>query len=529
MGRNIPTRAANSELAIVPFASLADRPAASVFGEGNYQIITPQYTIFGYSNGVEWYSQGHSASLSDRPSAATFGKGVWQVGSAVYFSDELNWRSQSEISVVANGCVRFDPPSQVNWWDETYPLEFYKKPDGTFDVSLRPRDVVDQRIFTDSAQVYYVNVNTGNDSNDGLANTTPLKSIHAAITKLNAATAACGRIYVAAGTYGNANGWTGSSTAVRLTKPCAFIATGPVITHSGVDLTWSLHSGATYKATRNQVGFVLENYTTELTNVADVATCEATAGSWVESGGVVYVHRSDGAAVTNANTRVILWINSALFDATSSDVYFDGFEFQGGRYGALDLTDGPTTRTFTRNVGIENCTMHYAGYPAARAPGLAVDRFSGVVCLRNSTATKNSSDGFNYHANGNVTVSILEVKCSGSDNGRYGETSANASSGHENANAIIVEPTHASALGASVHFIQTSHAYILGGSIECTDANAPSACVKQDNTASIIIDQCEITGSGAGGKTLYNNGTGALYKRNVTTVIGVESGTVTGI
>jgi hypothetical protein len=56
MGRNIPTKAANSELAIVPFASLADRPSASVFGEcaaDNFPIlISAQFGVIGDFNAV---------------------------------------------------------------------------------------------------------------------------------------------------------------------------------------------------------------------------------------------------------------------------------------------------------------------------------------------------------------------------------------------------------------------------------------------------------------------------------------------
>lgn len=441
-----------------------------------------------------------------------------------------NVPSWETAMAAANGWVQVQIPSVIGWDETTYPVRLYRSVAGAYYCTKDPKDVVNSGIWAATAKVYYVNQATGSDANDGLTLTTPKKGIHAAITALNAASETCGRIYVAGGTYDNADGWTSSSTAVRLTKHCAFIATGPVITHSGVStLTWTVHSGTTYKATRNQIGTVLQDYTTELTNVADAATCVSTAGSWVEVAGVVYVHRSDDAAVTNANTRVLLWTLSALFDAVSLDVYFEGFTFQGGRYGALDLTDGPTTRTFSRNAAVVNCTMQYGGYPSARAPGLAADRFTGLLYVKGCTASKNSSDGFNYHANGSVTLAVLEVGCTSSANGKFGETSGNGSTGHEAVKALLVQPTHATAAGATIHFIQTSKVAVIGGSAACTDATASSACIKIDNTAVAWAEGVSLTGSGGSGKTLYNNGTGAFYSRNVTTVDGVTSGTVTAV
>jgi hypothetical protein len=193
--------------------------------------------------------------------------------------------------------------------------------------------------------------------------------------------------------------------------------------------------------------------------VADAATCNATAGSWAQVGGTLYVHRADGGAPTNANSRVLLVVDAFVLDDTGKSVYLGGFDFQGGANGGV-FVQGAATRSLV----FVDCSARYAGGPSHLYDGFRVFDTSGLAAFVRCVAASNAKDGFNFHWGQGGTPSLhhLTIDCRAYDNGRYGSQSNNGLTSHDGLTGIDVGGLYHDNYGANVVSNSASRLWCLG-------------------------------------------------------------------
>ena len=436
------------------------------------------------------------------------------------------------IAVFGRTC--YDPPTALSW-PSTYPFRLYTAQNGNYALVINERDFIDSRVWQGAA--LHVDRATGNDSYSGYGQydgdfSKATRTISRAI-RIGNATGKSYRILVKAGTYdmyegisapaSTSAGGSGGLANARTTQPCSIIAYGGRVTHScHATQTWSLYSGTTYQATSSSTGWVINLSSNDVDGVAGVpltyassiANCVATAGSWHESGGVTYVNRLDGAAVTNANTRILGWLNNAVFDSTTKDLYIENFDFMGGRYAALDC--GDLTTMGTANTVVKNCTMKFAGKPTLEAPAFTVNRRSGFHLLIGCTARRGSTDGFNFHSNLGTCVSMT-YNCVATNNGYYSGTSCNAHTGHEDCLGIDINGTYTGGNGGTFHWVQTSKVWVFNSNISGSTQSPNPEEAKCSNTTKMWLENCTISSTG---RAIRADG-GTVYKRNCT-ITGAE-------
>jgi len=287
---------------------------------------------------------------------------------------------------------------------------------------------------------YYVDITRPNDTGDGLGWATAKQSINAAVAAGNAG-ATPFIVYVRAGLYPRGQSPTGSGGSVVPNKACAFIAVGGRVETGHFDaLGWTLDQGTTYKASRASARRAQRIDTIDQDGlypdyqwVADVATCRATPGSWYTDNTTVYVNRADGAAVTDANTRIMLLITGGpvLAMSTGGNMYVSGFDLQGGMPAQLQ---GASAYRFIA----EDCSFRYGagndgtigGLSAAPRNGVSVLNLLGAAFIR-CDASANQADGFNSHIQSGVQAFVFTMDCTGFNNGRPGATSCNFITTHD--------------------------------------------------------------------------------------------------
>lgn len=433
-------------------------------------------------------------------------------------------------------------PAGLAWNFTAYPFRVVNAGSG-YSIAFNYRGLIDPRVW--SGPAYHVDVATGSDNNAGLGDydgdfAQATKSISQAV-RLGNASAAPYRIIVKAGLYDAVYGICastaiGGAANVRTTQACSIVAYGGRVVHSAhIDETWSADTGTTYKTAQTVGGWVLDLLANDtdgeagapLAYATSLANCRATPGTWWFESGQLYVTRGDGAAVTNANTRVLLWLNNATFDATTKDVYIKGFDFRGGRYAALDFAD--LTTVAARDQVVDDCTVKYAGKPGSEAPAFTIDRTIGCCFIRNSSGSRGSTDVWNFHANGvGSNLTWIMDDCTGSNPGFYSGTSCNAVTPHEGAVGLVVGGTFTGGNGATFHAIQTSKTFVIGASFSGSTQATPEE-FKVSNSASAWIADCVISSTAralrADGGTIYKSLT---YPNTITgTEVADSGGTIT--
>ncbi len=291
-------------------------------------------------------------------------------------------------------------------------------------VGRTPRSYVpiDPRV---EATQYYVDITNGNDTNTGLSWAQAFKSIWKATTAGNTA-AVPYTVNIAAGRYNRNNAFSNAGPTVTPTQSCVYRAVGGrVECYVGADLTWSLNSGTTYQATRSNakrvidwVNFDEKNDYREYTQVASLAACQATPGTWYTNSVTLYVNRIDGAAVTNANTAALLITVDAVKMTTSGSMHLYGISQYGGANGAVQLIGNVNGGFYA-----EDCDFSYStnAIAADNVTGLDV----GLVVMNRCVSKRGQKDGFNYHTNSGSVPKAIHFDCIAYENGTVVTSTSN--------------------------------------------------------------------------------------------------------
>ncbi|MCX5493089.1 hypothetical protein OSH11_00065 [Kaistia dalseonensis] len=416
---------------------------------------------------------------------------------------------------------RITPPDGFPFPFSTYPLAITRR-GGRFATDFDPESRAGAAL---AGPAYYVDIATGNDANAGTSAGAPLRSIHKA-TQLGNAGGVPFQVRVKSGTYPRANNFTNNGTMVIPTQPVAYLAEGGRVTSwSGNDLVWPATPDPTYPncyvAARGNVTFVLDLLANtadgdrdELRKVADPAACHATAGSWVVVGSSLYVHRADGLAPTNANTRVLLVVDSFALDGTAKSVYLRGFDFEGGSNGGVFVHDAAT-----RDLIFVDCSAKYAGGPSNPFDGFRILDTTGLVAFIRCTAAAAAKDGFNLHwsLGGTPALFHLSVDCIGRNNGRYSGASNNGLTGHDGLVGIDIGGLYFGNFGPNVVSIGASRLWCVGTRARDSHSDVSLGGIGPScdfNTQDTTIFWLESTASSGSTLTLVADGQSTIRTRH---------------
>lgn len=422
-------------------------------------------------------------------------------------------------------------PSGFNWPSELPSVTAYHYGDNYY-CNLEPEDIIDPSTFT---AVLYVHGVNGSDSNNGTTWSLAKKSIQSAMLVATASGVATRiLVYAPAGPYYRSIGVAADGSDRSGSVPIMLEAiNGRVVTGPWDNLTYSLASGAakTYQATRSNVmrvfnptitnpnGGMLEYaYKGGADNTARIAAVEAAAGSWSMStdGTTFYVHPYGDVVPTDVNTRAILF-SAGLGWNGNSNLYIRGFDFQGGKDGAIKIFGGSTNKVVT-----VDCTFNYSAASLTQASGTTtIDGAQiygcGLIAFFGCSANFNQKDGFNVTAAGAVKPSMLLVNCNGNFNGVNPSTSNNGYTTHAGCKTIDIGGRYIGNFGiASGHVANGTQVWSVGTTAGASPGDEPfygtlnAAFGAWLGTAELWLDSCRDYGSPLG---IYAEGGGKVYIR----------------
>ena len=251
-------------------------------------------------------------------------------------------------------------------------------------------------------KTYYIDVEKGNNSNDGLSKNAPMQSFRDLIPKVSDNDT----IIVAEGNYFRDRG-------TLISKP--FNKSVNIIgENNNVNLimadepTWKKTSGRTnvYEFNRSATDRVVDvNNDIELKKVNSIDLVDTTPNSYFIDGTMVYANTDN-----MPNKDIVPLMSSTNIQTTSlsSNIYFENINFIGGK-NCVELNLSKNNSAF-----FNNCSFKYS---AEYYNGLAIIGGKNIV-LNNCTANNNGMDGFNYHIGADgFKPFIIEIDCTGLNNG----------------------------------------------------------------------------------------------------------------
>lgn len=318
-------------------------------------------------------------------------------------------------------------------------------------ITLRPFRVLERnnRYFTDIScedlirgklskmLPYYVNYETGSDSNNGLKETLPFKTIAAAYT------AGARLIYLASGIHKN-DSWGSINDSYTNTDDLFIIGTGDKPTYitsaPASNPVYTLQSGATYQCTLSVAKSVVDmkyldkkGFPLRLDFKSSIAEVNASPGSYWVDDTTVYVHLKDGR-VPDSSVINLTRNNSGKYRGNQGyhfvkNVIFMGGSLTCGTHGVESQTGvGSTLISFQKSCQFlygESGLYNNNGGEGTRN----VNNY--LTWSEDCVSYGNARDGFNYLAETGVGNKVVEIRCQGFDNGlRLTSSSVNGSSNH---------------------------------------------------------------------------------------------------
>lgn len=334
---------------------------------------------------------------------------------------------------------------------------------------------------------YYVdNINGSNGmpppnestSNPGTDKSYPLRSVNKAFDNIASSQNQYSCVLIRGGYYYDSDSWGSRSPNKNIVVKQWIDNSDPrdkervVLAAESQNLSWSLHSGSVYKATRSGVTFVVDqrkrnyrgdySYYDRLTSISDV---ELNPGSYYkdDGDGVIYVHTSDGTAPDNS--YIHCYVSKANGGCSDGDytLYVKGIDFLGGTAG-WDGNSRPAGTTET--VVLHDVSVKYSASNNFQSYGI------DLFIVQDCKSAHSLSDAFNIHSNRGSTpgapdaltqvCKYIEINCESWDSGKsYGlnSDSNNGSTVHENNIAIRLGGLHDTSQGPVVADVQGAQSY----------------------------------------------------------------------
>lgn len=244
-----------------------------------------------------------------------------------------------------------------------------------------------------------------------------------------------------------------------------------------------------------------------LVKVADLASVNATAGTWFNDGTNTYVRAhddrnlvSDGFILlmvgTANNGRPNLTVNNLV-------MYVDGIDFIGGQ----GFFDNKLSTVTGQVIAFKNCSFQCAGQ--GQFGGLSIKAFSTVYTYR-CGAYNNYADGFNYHSqevDAGVTLNtsplFVEIENLAYGNGRWNgsaSTTDNSTTCHDDCRGLRLNGIYSSSSDRPLHDVDKAKSWNLGCFIgPALDSALPSVVAGLGSSANdniIYLDGCAIRSLG---------------------------------
>lgn len=258
----------------------------------------------------------------------------------------------------------------------------------------------------------------------------------------------------------------------------------------------------------------------QLTNVADLATCKVTLGSWVVDSGNCYVTLPDNRQPDNDLVTVANVSNSFILLRRNS--YLENIRFLGGVAGVK-----PDSLSSTSVVAFLNCDFVHSAQNV-----LAMTSDNGLTILENCGAYWAEQDGFNYHMNSAYgNAAFIEINCRGAYNGNASGAD-NGSTLHDGYWGVRINGVYAANGERNVHDIGNGGSWNLGCytgyPFDDDKVNWASGLPAGSDTTKVFLDGCSITG-GATTDAYNYNGTSSIFWRSatMTTNLWTTAGTIT--
>lgn len=290
--------------------------------------------------------------------------------------------------------------------------------------------------------IYYVDVNNGQESNDGLTPSTALRKMATAYNKSD-----CVCIMVADGIYNqNAN-----LSAVTISKDISIKAMNgakPIIcTDSGS--TFTQYSGATYSATRGSIARVIDISASnkngdfyEYTKLESASDVVNTSGSWAHISRTLYVHCLDDRVPDN-NLLLTIAANNIYVEGNPT-IYLEGLTIVSG-YSPLKVSN--TSQATNPKVFAKNCKFLYS---ESTSNDIVMLQGAELSIMQNCIARYGQKDGFNYHAQNNVIPKAIEINCIGAFCGNDSDSNDQGSTIHDGGSAIRINCTYNDNYGSNI-------------------------------------------------------------------------------
>lgn len=441
----------------------------------------------------------HSGSIGGVSRSALAALGVPMGLASVPVSAPQGWRDHWQVAA-------WQPQVSLTHHGAGVTATLDRAPAEIFDLFSTARSV--------PANTYHVSPN-GNDANAG-TDAAPFRSIWKAVSAANASGQPA-KIVVKAGDYGKPYN-PSQFLNLRPTVDIAFVATGGRVVVGTWDDFGSPAKDGTYtncySYSLGNVDRVIDRarldadgFHPDLLNVSDAATCNRIGGSWTLEAGKIYIHRADGKAVTDANTRVLRAAGGTWrFDAPVS-IYvgaedsISGFDTMGGSGGAGFHYQPGTKPAAMKAVVVERSTFAYCGGTTYQSNGTLIANLHGVALFSDCDASNNVKDGFSAGNDGKfgaqchmVTVNSRAILC-----GRGSAQSCNSLTAHDDAVIADFAGEFGRTNGGSVRTIGNSRCW-LSGTIIADDRGdrvsggmTPPAAIMAGDNAQIWADRAVVS------------------------------------
>ena len=391
--------------------------------------------------------------------------------------------------------VLVPPPAGFGW---APPLTIYKTYEGDYTTTF------DVQTYAPTGAAYYVDSATGNDGWPGTL-AQPLKGIDAAIAKADVVV-----VYIKPGVYHRGDGlgatisknialrrWPGESGRIIIPGDVTGLvfAQDPVFTNCyKVTTAWTIEAVIDHTNTDADGDYVL------LTEVADLATCDATNNSWIYTGGVLYVNRTDDAEPTINNTWACTTTNSTTFSGDYT-WYMEYIDIVNGMISPQSTAGGQTPTLY-----MYDCTVKFHQVTAS---GQGVYAQGAHCYTQDCEFAKNYDDGILFIAKDGNNPHVIEINARSYKNGLNAiDTNNQGSSAHEGY-AVLLNCEFWANVGAGILDLN-GKSWCLGCNIhDSNGGGGTDNCNYGSATGPMWVDGCISSGS------TYDL-RGNVYYRNLT-------------
>lgn len=306
---------------------------------------------------------------------------------------------------------------------------------------------------------------SGDDTKDGSTLILAKRTLENAIGSMTSATTIWVNdgIYIEGTVAGYGGHWRAASPAYNL----SIKAINPGMVFQGpwkVGLSWSVYDAPshTYQASyattvqsvRDKKSLTIDDDYVKLTAKASIAEVQANAGSWYQTGSVVYVRLADNR-VPDSDLMVMISMPSCHVVKDNITIYMEGIEFQGGPNGAAYMRNNSAAGGL--KVYAKDCKFKYSF-----ATGGFAAEGTTLTILQDCESASNDNDGYNYHVRNGVVPDAIEINCVGRNNGWTTDADNNGSSIHDGGRICRIMGNYGNTYGQVIIDINGALSWNLG-------------------------------------------------------------------